>query len=185
MPNIQPTKTDAQPELNRRASDREGRERGIAAGGRRKTDRRRAMPTNKLGRIAILCSFVFSTGLLAWAFTLPFLSRGGTTVGTMKDLPEAELANLEYKARLSPQAYVDYARDIDQRVLDQYRQRNQSDSDQPNQYELQKQRQRQSQQREKELKAIEGLREGEGPLKGTIEWENKKTLESILEDSTG
>ncbi|MCA9140444.1 MAG: hypothetical protein KDB00_26920 [Planctomycetales bacterium] len=175
--------TDNTIQYNRRASDRGDSVGGIQSGGRRKSDRPHALPRSNAAKIAIACSFIFSAALIAWAFTLPFRSTAHLDTESLKDLPEAELAKLEYEARLSPQAYVEYTRQIDRRLLDRLHDKNLPDRNLPTAWDA----------REKWVKGVENQKQhlekmkeeaGEkGFDKNSIEWQHQQELEKILEDT--
>lgn len=183
MSDEQQRQVGQKPAHNRRASDRGAREDGIQAGGRRKTDRPHAMPRSSVAKIAIACSFFFSTGLLAWAFTLPFRSGSLDDGAKLKNLPEAELANLEYEARLSSQAYVQYTRDIDRRLLDRVRDKEGSPSQGPSRPEVRKNWEKRMQARKQQLEVMREEFGGKEFKEGTIEWQNQQDLEKVIDDA--
>ncbi len=169
---------------NRRESDRGGKQSGIQEGGRRKSDRPRALPRSKAASIAIACSFLFSLGLIAWAFTLPF--RSGTLDGLQKtrDIPEAELVNMEYEAQLSNQAYVQYGRDLDHDLIKKVRakERDRLSGDLPTPRENRKKWEQGIEQRHRVLQNMRKENGSEDFLEGTIQWQNQKDFEKLLED---
>lgn len=172
------------PKHNRRESDRTGRPGGVQAGGRRKSDRANALPRSNAAKIAIACSFLFSTGLVAWAFTLPFRSGSLGNDSKLKNLPQAELANLEYEARLSADAYVDYTRNLDRRLLDRVQDKYHTGPQQPQtNRESLRTWQEGVARRKQQLEEMQKDLEGKPFEKGTIQWQNQQDLEKIAEDA--
>jgi hypothetical protein len=172
------------PKSDRRESDRTGHSDGVQTGGRRESDRARALPRFNAAKIAIACSFLFSLGLVAWAFKQPFRSGGLATGGDQRDLPEAELAKLEYEARLSPDAYVEYTRGIDRRLLDRVQDKYRQDGPEPPAMtELSQKWKERVAKRVKQLEQMREENDGEMFEKGTIEWQNQRELEKILDDA--
>jgi hypothetical protein len=167
----------------RRESERSGHSRSNQTGRGRESDRTRTQPRRNVAKIAIACSFLFSLSLVAWAFTLPFRSGGLSTEGDLRDLPEVELANLEYEARLSSQGYVDYARDLDRDLLDQVHEKYRLDGPEPpSTRELRQKWKERVRQSGKQLQKMREEGGGRTFEKGTIEWENQREFEKILDD---
>ncbi|QDV87722.1 hypothetical protein [Planctomycetes bacterium TBK1r] len=171
------------PEMNRRESDRTGHDSGVQAGGRRKSDRNHALPRSNVAKFAILGSFLFSTGLIAWAFTLPFCS--GALTGKKNGLSSAHatLTSQEYEARLSAEEYVNHTRDIDRRLLARVQDKNRPGTSGRTKDELHQEWQQRVEKRTKQLNQM--VRESGDPVpqEGTIEWQNWKELEKIMADA--
>jgi hypothetical protein len=137
----------------------------------------------RVAMIAIIGSFTFSAGLMAWAFSLPFRSGSLSSVDSLEHLPEAELARLEPEARLSPEAYVDYAWEKDRRLLEQVREKYRVDRQWSSQSVKRQSWRARVQRRKNQLAKMRGeLGEKEFP-KGTIEWQNQLELQKIIEDA--
>lgn len=155
---------------------------------RRESDNASSLPRSNTVKLAIVCSFLFSIGLVAWAFTLPFrsgdLPSGLAGAANLDGVPQAELASMEYEARLSPQEYVQYTRDLDRRLLnrvaDKYDQeRPQWDAKQ----KIRKQWKKSVARRVEQLKVMRKENGGKAFTKGTIEWQNQQELEKIINDA--
>ena len=168
--------------FDRRASDRGDSDGGIQAGGRRYSDSRRTLPRSNAAKIAIACSFFFSTGLIAWAFTLPFRSGSLSNVSQHANLSNAERAKLEYEASLSPKAYVQYAEDIDRRLIDQVRNASLAQPARQSKRQLRRDWEKRMEKHRRQIEAIRKQIEAGDIQKGTIEWQNLKDLEKLVED---
>ena len=171
------------PVYNRRQSDQLGRDVGAQAGGRRQNDQSRALPRGKKARLAIAASFLFSTCLVIWSFSMPFRSGSLGHEERLKNLPEAELASLEYEAKLSAQAYVDYTRDLDRRLLDRVQDKYRVATPPKTRTELVKKWEKGIERRKQQLREMEQELGEETFKKGTIEWQNQQDLEKILGDA--
>ena len=183
MPEKSSKAAGEQPQMNRRESDRTGHRSGVQAGGRRKSDRNHALPRSNVAKFAILGSFLFSTGLVAWTFTLPFRSGSLRAKGSGPAPADATLTNLEYEARLSADEYVNYTRDIDRRLLARVHDKNRPRTSGQTKDELHQAWQGRVEKRKKQLEQM--VREsGETvPREGTMEWQNWKDLEKIMNDA--
>lgn len=106
---------------NRRAGDRGQSTTGVAAGGRRDSDRPGILPRSNVAKLAIASSFLFSAGVMAWAFTIPFRSNSRVDRAALET--GVQQARLEYEASLSSDEYIDYTRNLDRRLLDQAKKR--------------------------------------------------------------
>ncbi|QEF96815.1 hypothetical protein Mal15_08450 [Stieleria maiorica] len=183
MPQKRESESGAEPKFNRRESDRTGQQRGVQAGGRRKTDRAAALPRSNFARYAIVCSFLFSTGLIAWAFTLPFRSGAGRGDGRGLGATQATLTDLEYEARLTADQYVDYTRDLDRRLLSRVRDKNRPTRSGLTKREL---HQKWSEGVEKRKQQFHQMLKdsGEESIKeGTIEWQTLQDLQKVISDA--
>lgn len=183
MSNSDKNDSGEQPEHKRRASDRGASNGGIETGGRRQSDTPHAMPRSNAGKIAIACSFFFSAGLIAWAFTLPFRSSGDAEIGLQGNLPQAELANLEYEARLSPQAYVDYTRQIDRRLLDQVQDKRRKDWDVPTAQQTREKWGKSIENRKEQLIKIRKGAGENGYHKDSIEAQYEREAQQVMQDA--
>ncbi len=176
----------------RRRSSDESRQSsdGDRRGGRRKSDLQYIAPRNKVATIAIVCSFVFSGGLMLWAFTMPFrsgaISSGGADNGSVNGTPVGSVKGGEFEAQMSADDYIAYTRVKDAELIEKARRRREPDAVN----EFQKRRELSSRwetSTDKNKKQIENLvdslEEDQEMLKGTLEWQTKKELESVIQDS--
>ncbi|TWU05641.1 hypothetical protein [Stieleria varia] len=165
--------------LNRRESDRGGDETGIRSGGRRTSDRRPLARQSKWVTYAIIGSFVFSGGVLTWAFTLPFrhanrpVTVDSVTTGADDRHPEASMTNEQFVAMM-----VREEQELKTKLQRKYEPpRNLPDlSDSKRHWE--ESRQRKERMVKKLLANVEGV-----PEEGSLEWETAKQLEAVLEDA--
>ena len=177
--NQQPSRE--QPARNRRAGDLTGHSSGSSAGGRRAADEARILPRSNFAKVAMACSYLFSLGLLAWAFTLPF--RSGDPTGRLDGISESDRAKLEYEARLSPEEYVQYVRRIDRKLMDQLRDRNEVRHPVPSLEDSRDVWNRRQTKHQQLLKTMRKEAGGKGFEKGTVEWEYQQELEKVRDDS--
>ncbi|QDV46545.1 hypothetical protein Enr13x_64540 [Stieleria neptunia] len=171
------------PEMNRRESDRTGHRGGVQAGGRRESDRNHTLPRSNVARFTILASFLFSTGLVAWAFTLPFRSGSLAGRGNGRASADATLTGLEYEARLSDEEYVNYTRDIDRRFLARVQDKNRPQTPGQTKDELHQEWQQRVEKRKAQLRQMVKASGEKVPREGTIEWQTWKDLEKIISDA--
>ena len=167
-------------EYRRRASDQGGRANGHVQGGRRKSDRPVVVARSKFMMIAIAGSFLFSLSLIAWAFTLPF--RGGTRQGAGADVPAGQLVGLEYEARLDPEQYIEFAREKDDDLLDQFRRRREDRRRFATERELRATWKQKTEGAKRELNRLRKEAGKDGFVEGSIEYEQQKQLESVIQD---
>ncbi|WP_182868700.1 hypothetical protein [Stieleria mannarensis] len=179
------SESGAEPKFNRRESDRTGRQHGVQAGGRRKADRAAALPRSNFAKYAMVCSFLFSTGLIAWAFTLPFRSGAGRGDGRGLGATQATLADLEYEARLTAQEYVSYSRDLDRRLLSRVRDKNRPTNSGLTKPELHQKWREGVEKRKQQLRQMLKDSGEESFKEGTIEWQTLQDLEKIIRDAPG
>ncbi|MEO1617994.1 MAG: hypothetical protein AAFV88_19220 [Planctomycetota bacterium] len=171
-------------EFNRRASDQTGGgAAGDRVGGRRKSDKHAGLPRNKYAKFAIAGSFLFSLSLIAWAFTLPFRGGSGVKRGSGQQTVDGKLVALEYEARLDAEEYVNYTRQIDQRLMEQLRRKNELDRQAPSDDESNEVWEKTVAKKKQELEQLVESAGEEGIVDGTIESEQQRYLEEVLLDA--
>ncbi len=179
-PVISPPSPEGEPELqNRRESDRTGVERGLRSGGRRASDRSPITKRSPYLTFAILASFLFSGGVLLWAFTLPFRHSDhpatipSDTLAIDDRDPEAQLSNEDFVAKMMAKE-VQLRKHIEMH--------NQKDRDLPDLQETQRHWQRSKKRMEDRMQAL--LVEADGPPeKGSLEWQTIEEMRNVLEDA--
>lgn len=172
---------DDAPTIGRRASDRDA-EQGSRNYGRRSSDGVYVAPKSRKANLAIWSSFIFSSALILWAFSRPFLGQGAATGSSA--VPEAELAKMEVEARMSAEDYVSYTQRMERDLLDEY----QSIQSRPkpvakSKVEIHQDWEERIEKRKSTLKKMKKENKGEPFLKGTVQWEHEKHLEKMLEDT--
>jgi hypothetical protein len=168
-------------------TDRRKNHSGIEQGGRRGTDHGKVIPKNKFLTLAIYGSLIVSLGLIAWAFTMPFVEGTvGNSLSSNK-IRNADLADMEYEAKLTVAEYVDYCRARDENLLEQVRNKNKADRPAPSE-QARRQKWRdginEANARFRNMvKRYESEKaEGKVIVKGTVEWEQQRYLQKIVQD---
>lgn len=150
--------------------------------GRRASDGVYVAPKNRKTSIAIWCSFIFSTGLILWSFSRPFLGQASSKLH--ENVPEAELAKMEVQARMSADDYVRYTQRIEQDLRDEFQSaQSRPKSVSKTKKEINADWQERIEQRKTTIKQMKKENKGKPFLEGTVQWEHEKELEKMLEDS--
>ncbi|MCD0461359.1 hypothetical protein U8335_02830 [Roseiconus lacunae] len=176
-PSKQPKNDTVHPQ--RRASDRGNAPASDRAGGRRQSDRKSILPRSKFGLALIALSYLFSITLLAFAFTSPF-----RRMENRSGVDASQVSTKEYEAQLPAEEYIQYARQMDDRLKSTIRERQlDREADLPDKREVAEQFRKRAESRKKILRSIYKEAGKEGLVPKTIQWDYAKELEKVADDA--
>ncbi len=137
-----------------------------------------------VGKIAITCSFIFSAAVIGWAFSVGLRdSSGRSPVPSADTRVNAQNVSLEYEASLTPEEYVDYARNLDRQLIDQARRRSKPRGDLPGEDDARAAWQKKMVTKARLLQQLRKDSGKEGFVKGTLQWEFAEGLQTAAEDA--
>jgi hypothetical protein len=137
-----------------------------------------------IGTIAICCSFLFSAAVIGWAFSVGLRdSRGRSPSRSADTKVKPQNVSLEYEASLTPEEYVEYARNLDRQLIDQARRRSTPRRDLPSEDDARKVWQHKMASKARLLEQMRKDVGKEGFVEGSLQWEFAKELEAAAEDA--
>lgn len=127
---------------------------------------------------------------MLWAFTMPFrtgaISPNGTGNASIDATPVGGPVADEYEARMSAEDYIAYTRNKDADLIEKTRRRRETviENEFLKKRELTRQWQDSTEKKKKQIEnLVDSLEEDQELLKGTLKWQTKKELESVIQDS--